>query len=47
MDAVAERCAARHGATPANVLLRWNLQGGKGVITTSTRVRPRSTAQHS
>lgn len=40
---VVETIAARHHRTPAQVLLRWNLQGGKAVITTSTR--PEGTAQ--
>ena len=34
---IVEELAKKYGRTPAQILLRWNLQGGKGVITTSTR----------
>ena len=37
VTALAGSLAVKYGCTPAQVLLRWNLQGGKGVITTSTR----------
>jgi len=32
-----EQLAQQYGRTAAQILIRWNLQGGKGVITTSTR----------
>ena len=35
VDAAVDAAAAAHGATPAQVLLRWCLQTGKGVLTTT------------
>ena len=37
VDAPVAAAAAAHGATPAQVLLRWCLQQGKGVLTTTSK----------
>jgi len=37
VDAPVAAAAQKHGNTPAQVLLRWNLQTGRGVVTTTSR----------
>jgi diketogulonate reductase-like aldo/keto reductase len=37
VDEAVQAAAEAHGRTPAQVLLRWNLQTGRAVITTTSR----------
>lgn len=37
VDPIVQRLAAKHGKTAAEVLIRWNLQQGNVVITTSSK----------